>query len=77
MDYRSNVKFTMEKFGQKLRYLRKQRGYTLRELAPMLGIHYSQLNNIEHGTRQPSADLVLKAAEIFGVSTRTNSSKIT
>ncbi|MFN8489196.1 MAG: helix-turn-helix domain-containing protein [Caldilineaceae bacterium] len=58
----------MEKFGQKLRHLRKQRGYTLRELAPMLGIHYTQLNNIEHGTRQPSGDLVLKAVEIFGVS---------
>lgn len=58
----------MEKFGQKLRYLRKQRGYTLRELAPMLGIHYTQLNNIEHDTRQPSADLVLKVVEIFEVS---------
>jgi transcriptional regulator with XRE-family HTH domain len=58
----------MEKFGQKLRYLRKQRGYTLRKLAPMLGVYYTQLNNIEHGTRQPSADLVLKAVEIFGVS---------
>lgn len=59
----------MEKFGQKLRHLRQQRGYTLRELAPMLGVHYTQLNNVEHNTRQPSADLVAKAAEIFGVST--------
>jgi len=57
----------MEKFGQKLRYLRQQRGYTLRTLAPMLGVHYTQLNNIEHGTRQPSADLVLKVVELFGV----------
>lgn len=59
----------MEKFGQKLRYLRKQRGYTLRQLAPMLDVHFSQLNNIEHGTRRPSADLILKVAKIFEVST--------
>jgi len=67
VQYRNGVKSFMGKFGQKLRYLRKQRGYTLRGLAPLLGIHYTQLNNIEHGTRQPSADLVLKAVEFFGV----------
>ena len=59
----------MEKFGQKLRFLRKQRGLTLRELGEMLGAHYTHLNNIEHGSKRPSTDLVLKVAQLFDVST--------
>ncbi len=59
----------MEKFGKKLHQLRKQKGFTLRQLAEMLGVHYAHLNNIEHGARRPSTDLVLKVAEVFGVST--------
>ncbi len=59
----------MEKFGQKFHYLRKQRGFTLRQLAKILDVHYAHLNNIEHGMRSPSTDLVLKVAEVFEVST--------
>ena len=59
----------MEKFGQKFHYLRKQRGFTLRQLAEILDVHYAHLNNIEHGVRSPSTDLVLKVAQVFDVST--------
>ncbi len=59
----------MEKFGQKLRYLRNQRELTLRQLAEMLGVHYTHLNNIEHGSKGPSTDLVLKVAQLFDVTT--------
>ncbi|MFN8489195.1 MAG: helix-turn-helix transcriptional regulator [Caldilineaceae bacterium] len=59
----------MEKFGQKLHYLRKQRGLTLRQLAELLGVHFTHLNNLEHGSKRPSTDLVLKVAQLFDVST--------
>ena len=59
----------MKKFGQKLRHLRDQRGYSLRELAQMLGVHYTHLNKIELGQKGPSTDLVLKVAQVFDVST--------
>ena len=59
----------MQKFGKKLHFLRKQRGFTLRQLAQILGVHYAHINNIEHGVRSPSTDLVLKMAQVFDVST--------
>ena len=59
----------MKKFGQKLRHLRDQRGFSLRELAQLLGVHYTHLNKIELGQKGPSTDLVLKIAHLFDVST--------
>lgn len=59
----------MKKFGQKLRYLREQRGYSLRELAEILGVHYTHLNKIELGQKGVSTDLVLKVAQLFDVTT--------
>lgn len=59
----------MKHFGQKLRRLRDQRGYSLRELAQILGVHYTHLNKIELGQKGPSTDLVLKVAQVFDVST--------
>ncbi len=59
----------MKNFGQKLRRLRDQRGYSLRELAQILVVHYTHLNKIELGQKGPSTDLVLKVAQLFGVST--------
>jgi transcriptional regulator with XRE-family HTH domain len=60
----------MERFGEKLRTLREQRGLTLRQLASMLGVRaHSQLANIETGKNKPTADLVLKIADLFQVTT--------
>jgi transcriptional regulator with XRE-family HTH domain len=60
----------MKRFGEKLRTLRKRRGLTLRQLASMLemGAH-SHLANIETGKNKPTADLILKIADLFQVST--------
>lgn len=59
----------MKKFGDKLCYLRKQRGLTLRELAETLDIHYTHLNKIENGQKKPSIELVLKISNWFEVTT--------
>ena len=59
----------MQRFGEKLRVLRKQRGLSLRKLASMLGLAtHSHLDRIESGESRPSADLILKIANFFEVS---------
>jgi transcriptional regulator with XRE-family HTH domain len=60
----------MQRFGEKLRVLRKRRGLTVRQLATMLGINsHSHIVEIERGKNKPSVELVIKAAELFDVST--------
>jgi len=57
----------MTRFGEKLRVLRQQQNLTLRQLANLLDVHYTHLNNIEIGKRRPSTILVLKIADLFNV----------
>jgi transcriptional regulator with XRE-family HTH domain len=60
----------MEKFGKKLRVLRKQRRMTLQQLADALGYTtHSYLSEIESGKKQPTIDLVLGVAQLFDVTT--------
>ena len=59
----------MNKFGEKLRALRQKSGYTLRELGEMLGVHHTHVSQIETNRKTPNAAMILKIADIFGVST--------
>jgi transcriptional regulator with XRE-family HTH domain len=60
----------MQRFGEKLRTLRTQRGMTLRELAEALGyVSYSYLGLLETGKKKPTAELVMKVAQLFQVTT--------
>ena len=60
----------MERFGGKLRELREKRGLTVRELASVLGIKsHSHIVGLEAGKHKPSADLIVKIAEFFEVTT--------
>lgn len=59
----------MQRFGEKLRTLRKQRGMTVRELAEALGyVAHGHIGLIENGKKKPTADLVLKVSQLFNVS---------
>ncbi len=59
----------MQRFGEKLRTLRTQRGMTLRELAAALGHRsHSHINEIEFGRRKPNVEFVMKVAQLFNVS---------
>lgn len=59
----------MERFGEKLRTLREQRGLTLRELAEALGYpSHGYIGNLESGRRKPTLEMALKIARFFGVS---------
>jgi len=60
----------MQRFGEKLRILRKQRGITMKELSQMLGFaSYTYLNAIELGNKKPSLELAVEIARFFDVST--------
>ncbi|MCL6452902.1 MAG: helix-turn-helix domain-containing protein [Alicyclobacillus sp.] len=55
--------------GEKLRALRTERGWTLRELSERSGVSLSHLSAIENHTRPtPSLDSVRRIAKAFGVS---------
>ena len=45
----------MTRLGVKVRALRRQRGLTLREVAGVIGVHYTHLQKIEAGHKRPSS----------------------
>ena len=58
----------MQRFGEKLRTLRKRHGMTLRELAAVLEFAtHGYLGDLESGRRQPSLELALRIADQFQV----------
>lgn len=59
----------MQRFGEKLRFLRERHQLSYRQLAVQLGVAHSHLAGIEAGAHQPSAELILKIAKYFSVST--------
>lgn len=60
----------MQRFGQKMRALRTQRGMTIRELAAALSYKGAgRISEIETGKRVPTADFVFKVAKLFNVTT--------
>jgi transcriptional regulator with XRE-family HTH domain len=59
----------IERFGAKLRTLRKRQKMTQQELAAALGVARSYISFLENNEREPSGELVLKVAHLFTVST--------
>jgi len=57
----------MKRFGEKLRILRKQHGLTLTQLGDMLDVHNTYVSQMEKGKKIPNAAMILKMADIFGV----------
>jgi len=60
------VVFDMD-FGRNFRKARLQRGLEQKDAAEVLGISPSFLSKVENDKKQPSVDLILKAAEIYKV----------
>ena len=50
----------MEKFGERIRELRKNRGLTIYELAMRLGISRNTLASWEHGEKEPCGITLLE-----------------
>lgn len=61
---------SIQRFGEKLRALRAQRGLTLKELASRLGYSaHGYISELETGNKLPTVEFVLKVATLFRVTT--------
>lgn len=58
----------MEKFHEKLKELRKEKGFTQQEVADLVHVNRVQYTNWESGKRQPSYERLSMLACIFDVS---------
>ncbi len=57
-------------FGEKLQFLRQRAGWTQVTLAERLGLAaHTHVSFMESGRKVPSIDLIVKIADLFGVST--------
>ena len=60
----------MQRFGEKLRILRREHGLSLKALALRLGLSaHGYISELESGKKKPTAEFVLNAARLFDVST--------
>ena len=51
---------------KKLKYLRKQKGLTQKEVAENIGISRPMYTNIENGNRNPSLGIMKKIVKLLG-----------
>jgi transcriptional regulator with XRE-family HTH domain len=59
----------MQRFGEKIYQLRTQRGLTLTDLGNRLGVHNTFVSQLEKGRKVPNAEMILKMADTFNVTT--------
>jgi transcriptional regulator with XRE-family HTH domain len=52
---------------ERLKSLRKEHGYTMKELAHKLSLSESVISLYENGKRQPSYDILIKLAHVYTV----------
>jgi transcriptional regulator with XRE-family HTH domain len=57
----------MQRFGEKLRFLREGKGMTQRYLAKQMGITSAFISDIEHKRKRPNLTFVMHIADMFGV----------
>ena len=56
-------------FSERLKELRKNMGYTQKEIAEQIGTSQPSYQNWEKGSRKPSRETIQKLADFFNVST--------
>lgn len=54
-------------YGENIKYLRRQRGYTQQGLADATGISQSLISSWELGIREPSYEMLKRVAQFFSV----------
>lgn len=54
--------------NEKIKNLRKESGYTQKELSEKLSISERQYINIESGKSKPSLETIIKIADIYNIS---------
>lgn len=58
----------MEKFHEKLKVLRKEKGLTQKDIADLVHVNRVTYTNWEKGNREPNYEKLEKIADFFGVS---------
>jgi transcriptional regulator with XRE-family HTH domain len=58
----------MATFGEKLRQLRKQRGWTQDKLGEEVGVHGRHIGKYESGKAMPNAEAIIRVAKTLTVS---------
>jgi transcriptional regulator with XRE-family HTH domain len=59
----------MKRFGEKLYQLRARRGLTLADVGNLLNVHNTFVSQLEKGRKVPNAEMILKVADTFNVTT--------
>lgn len=59
------------RFGERLRYLRKQKGWRQLDLAEHSGVHEVHISDLERGTREAGLRTLEKLAVALGVDLKT------
>lgn len=59
----------MKRFGKKLYQLRIRQSLTLAELGNLLEVHNTYVSQMEKGRKVPNAEMILKVADTFGMTT--------
>ena len=59
----------MNRFGEKLKALRQQRGLTMKQLGELLEVSDSYVSKMETGDKIPNVAMVLRVSQIFDVTT--------
>ena len=54
--------------GQKMKRLRKENGFTQKQIAERIGLAVSAVSSYESGARYPSYEVLIKLARIYHVS---------
>ena len=54
-------------FGQRLKFLRKQKGYTQKELGEMIGTSQASIFQWERDNHSPQLIMVMSLADVFGM----------
>jgi len=57
----------MNRFGEKLRVLRKRREFTQEQMGELLAVSRPYVAKLERGEKMPNALMIIKIADIFGV----------
>lgn len=55
-------------FGEKLKALRLEKGYTQQQLAERVGLVKGSISAYEQSAKYPSIDVLIKLCDLFGVS---------
>ncbi len=57
-----------DQFGERLRAVRTERGFTQEQLADASGLHRTEISLLERGKRTPILDTIVAVASGLGVS---------